>query len=451
MLIKNAKILTFNQDQQIIENGAIQIGANGIITAVYTDAQLKNAQGEEKQGEEVIDAAGQYVLPANICAHTHFYGAFSRGIYIPGEAPSAFPQILEKLWWKLDKSLDEEANYYSAMVCLIDAIKYGTTTLIDHHASPNSIEGSLDVIERAVRDAGVRASLCYEVTDRDGKAKSKAGIEENLRFLDKIASEPDSMLTGSFGLHASLTLDDDTLLEARRKCPEGIGFHIHAAEHVVDEYNSLQRSDMRVVERLDHFGILGPQTIVAHGVHIDAREIFLLVENKTWLSHQPRSNMNNAVGLPNVESMIHAGIPVCLGNDGFSNSMWQEWKSAYLAHKLNYGDPRRMPADLIYRMAVVNNRDLVKTLFNGLQVGEISPGAAADLIFVNYHPFTELNSDNLPWHIVFGFRDGMVSTTIVNGKILMKDYCLLHLDEEAIAQEAMKISKKVWGNYHQLF
>jgi cytosine/adenosine deaminase-related metal-dependent hydrolase len=234
-------------------------------------------------------------------------------------------------------------------------------------------------------------------------------------------------------------------------CPKDIGFHIHAAEHVIDEYDSLNKSGKRVIERLNDFGILGPSSVVAHGVHIDAQEIFLLAQTGTWVSHQPRSNMNNAVGLPEVESMLHAGVKVCLGNDGFSNAMWQEWKAAYLGHKLIHRDPRRMPADKIYQMAVVNNRNLVRKTFGDLETGVITPGAKADLIFVDYQPFTDFNTDNLPWHIIFGFRDSMVTSTMVNGKFLMKDRKLLTMDEASITKEAKKFSSKVWEKYHQSF
>lgn len=450
MLIRNANIITFGEPNQFVEGGAVRIDANGKISAIIDKDKVSTIQVDPD--EKVLDAHGQYLLPAGICAHTHFYGAFSRGMYIPGDAPDAFSKILENLWWKLDKSLDEKANYYSALVCLLDAIRNGTTTLIDHHASPNSIPGSLDILAKAILDSGLRASLCYEVTDRDGKDKSNQGIEENLRFIDEASKGKfGHKISALFGLHASLTLDDDTLEKAKNRCPQDIGFHIHAAEHVVDEYDSIKRSGLRVVERLEKFGILGPKTIVAHGVHIDAHEIMLLAESGTWLSHQPRSNMNNAVGLPPIESMLNAGVKVCLGNDGFSNSMWSEWKTAYFSHKLDNRDPRRLQADKIYQMAIVNNRELVKTIFNGLNTGQIKKGAAADLILVDYKPFTDMNVDNFPWHVVFGFQDGMVTTTISDGNILMQDRKITSLDEDAIIKEAKQISTYVWKKYHDLF
>ena len=450
MIVKNAHIITHDDKNRFLPDAALVIDGQGDITAIVSDdAELE----KYKEESDILDAGGQYLLPASICAHTHFYGAFARGMYIPGEAPDAFPAILEKLWWRLDKSLDEQANYYSALVCIIDAIKHGTTTLVDHHASPNSIQGSLDIIAKAVMESGIRVSLCYEVTDRDGDERAQMGLEENVRFIERTRKEKElaGKLSATFGLHASLTLSDATLERAKKMCPADTGFHIHAAEHVVDEYDSLQKIGKRVVERLDQLGILGPQTVVGHGVHIDANEIFLLRESGTWVTHQPRSNMNNAVGLPNVESMMNAGVRVCLGNDGFSNSMWQEWAAAYLGHKVINLDPRRMPANLIYEMAVVNNRELVKTLFSGLEIGCIKPGAKADLILVDYKPYTEMNSDNFPWHVVFGFRESAITSTIVNGKVLMKDRKVLCLDEDAIHQEALEISKSVWKTYHKLF
>ena len=448
MIIKNANVITCDDQKRIIPNASVVIGSDGRIESIL---ETVSAEAYPPETHNVVDAQGQYLLPASICAHTHFYGAFSRGMYIPGEAPDAFPAILEKLWWKLDKSLDEKANYYSALVCILDAIKHGTTTLIDHHASPNSIPGSLNVLAKAIKETEIRAALCYEVTDRDGDEKAQQGMEENLRFIEWLKDSPDNHFSALFGLHASLTLSDESLKKARELCPQNTGFHIHAAEHVVDEYDSMRKSGKRVIQRLNDFGILGEKTIVAHGVHIDAKEISLLAESGTWLSHQPRSNMNNAVGLPPIESMMNAGVKVCLGNDGFSNSMWQEWNSAYLAHKLINSDPRRMPADLIYQMAIVNNRELVKAQFTGLQSGIIKTGAAADLILVDYKPFTDLNADNLPWHIVFGFRESMVTSTIVDGKFIMKDRMLTNLDEEAITKEAKDIASYVWKKYHESF
>lgn len=448
MLITNGKLITWGTENKVLPEGWGLLIRDGVIEKVAPQAELLRDYPEEEQ----LDAEGQYVMPGNICAHTHFYGAFSRGLGIPGDPATNFTEILDKLWWNLDKALDENGVRYSALVCLVDAIKHGTTTLIDHHASPNAIDGSLDIVAEAVNQAGLRASLCYEVTDRDVADKAEQGLQENVRFIERIQKRDpqDANLRAHFGLHASLTLTDATLERAAELCPPGIGFHIHAAEGMADQVFSLETSGKRVVHRLDQFGILRPESILAHGIHLDEGEIARLAETQTWVTHQPRSNMNNAVGVAPVEDMLAAGMRVGMGNDGFSNTMWQEWKEAYLLHKIYHRDPQRMGGYTVTRLAVENNAALVTELFDGLPVGQIAEGAAADLIFVDYHPFTQLTGGNLPWHILFGFQESMVTATIVAGKPLMYRRELLTLDEAAIAEEAMAISTQIWERFEAI-
>ncbi len=446
MLITNAQVITWEEPNRILENHAIYI-VDDLIKEIGLQAEMEM----RFPNAERLDARGQYVMPGNICAHTHYYGAFARGMSIPGAAPEDFPEILGKLWWPLDKALFEEDIRYSALVCLVDALKHGTTSLVDHHASPNAIPGSLDIIAQAVDEAGLRSVLCYEVTDRDGEAKVKAGIAENVRFINRARHEriAGGRVAANFGLHASLTLSDATLESCREALPEGAGFHVHAAESDADEYDSLAKSGLRVIDRLEKHAILGPQTIVAHAVHVDAREISLLAQSGTWVSHQPRSNMNNGVGVAQVELMLRAGVNVCLGNDGLSNTMWKEWEAAYLVHKVWNRDPRRMPASEVARMAVTNNSQLMRVFFPKAPVGVIRPGAYADLIFVDYHPTTPMHVGNLPWHIVFGFNESMVTTTMVAGKVMMRDRQLLTLDEGSITARSRELAAQAWKRYEE--
>ena len=446
MLITNATLVTWETPNRVLENHALLIEGNKI-QATGPSAKLEKLYPKTKK----LDVGGQIVMPGGICAHTHFYSMFSRGMAIPGAAPKDFPEILEKLWWPLDKSLLEEDIRYSALISLVDAIKHGTTTLIDHHASPNAIDGSLDILAESVNPAGLRGVLCYEVTDRDGADRATAGIKENIRFIKRLAANPQPRLAASFGLHASLTLSGGTLQACRAAVPEGTGFHIHAAESDADEWDSLNKSGLRVIDRLQKHEILVPKTIAAHGVHIDAREMEILAETGTWVSHQPRSYMNNAVGASSGESMMRAGIKVCLGNDGFSNAMWEEWKAAYFLHKVWNRDPRRMSGTDVATMAIYNNAALANVFFPSAPIGQLVPGATADLIFVDYHAPTLLSSDNLPWHIIFGFQQSMITTTMVAGKLLMKDRELLTLDEAGIAARARELSSKVWKRYQDKF
>lgn len=443
MLITNGRLVTWEAENRILENQAlyiederiVEIGLQAELLAKYPDTRL-------------LDARNQLVMPGNICAHTHFYGAFARGMAIPGPAPKDFPEILAKLWWPLDKSLRLPDVRASAEVMLVDAIRHGTTSLIDHHASPNAIDGSLDVIAEAVERSGLRAVLCYEVTDRDGQEKAKAGIWENVRFLKKSRAQS-GRVRATFGLHAGMTLSDETLQACRSEAPDDVGFHIHVAEHEADEYDALARSGTRAVDRLDRFGILSSQSIVAHAIHVDAREVSLLAERGVWVTHQPRSNMNNGVGAAEVESLLREGIPVCIGTDGFSHTMWTEWKTAYLLHKVWHRDPRRMNGNDLINMGVYNNASLAGIFFPEAPLGVLSPGAYADLIFVDYKPFTPMQVGNLPWHIVFGFHESMVTTTIVSGRVLMQDRELKTLDEEGIMAHANELAPEVWKRYEK--
>lgn len=446
MLITNGRVVTLGNTNEIIEGGAVRV-KGALITDVGDTAQLSATYPDE----EKVDAGGKLIMPGNICAHTHFYGAFARGMAIPGELPRDFLEILEKLWWRLDRALLELDIRYSALVCLVDAIKHGTTTLVDHHASPSAINGSLDYLADAVTQSGLRASLCYEVTDRNGRNGVLAGIDENVRFLKTVREMGNPLLAASFGLHASLTLSDETLADCVAAA-DGLetGFHIHAAEGVADQEDSLRKSGMRVVERLADAGILGSKSILAHCVHVDSWEMELLRDSRTWVTHQPRSNMNNAVGVAPVETMLRGGIRVAMGNDGFSNNMWAEWKAAYLVQKLWHGDPRRANGYDVMQMAVANTAALAKVFWPDAPLGKLAPGACADLILVDYHPFTELTAENLPWHIFFGFEASAVSSTMVAGRWLMRDRVLLTLDEAAIAARAQELSSAVWRRYQDL-
>jgi putative selenium metabolism protein SsnA len=439
MLITHARLATLGDSPDLIEDGSLLIskdriadlGSTADLTARYPDA-------------ERWDAEGQLILPASICAHTHFYGAFARGMAVPGEPAADFPQILERLWWRLDKALTLEDVRYSALVCLVDAIRHGTTTLIDHHASPNAIEGSLDVIAEAVQESGLRACLCYEVTDRGGPERARAGIAENVRFAGSRATL-ESQIAATFGLHASLTLSDETLADCVAAAHDlGLGFHVHAAEDVADQKDALLKSGKRVIHRLRDASILGPCTIAVHCVHVDEEEIDVLAETGTWVTHQPRSNMNNGVGVAPVEAMLHAGVNVGLGNDGFSNQMFAEMKAGYLVHKLTRRDPRAMPGDTVMQLAYTNNARLASVFWPEQALGELRKGAIADLVFLDYHPTTPLTAGNLPYHLLFGVEASMFTATVCAGRVLMRNRRLLTLDEEAITARSRELAAQAW-------
>jgi putative selenium metabolism protein SsnA len=447
MLITHGLVATLGKANRVIEDGAILI-KDGKIAGVGATHELQG----QYSGVKELDAQGMLVLPGAICAHTHFYGAFARGMYIPGTPAANFVQILEKLWWRLDLALDHEGTRLSALVCLVDAIRHGTTTLIDHHASPNAIEGSLDVIAEAVQESGLRACLCYEVTDRNGDEGAKVGIAENVRFARRAADEQSPYLKAMFGLHAAFTVSDRTLEHCLGEAQmQRVGFHTHLAEDAADEDDSLRKYEMRIARRLLQHGVLGRGTICAHGVHLDDNELRMLAETATKLTHQPRSNMNNAVGVAPIQQALDLGVCVGLGNDGFSNDHFAEMKAAYLLHKINRRDPRVMTGDTVMRMAYQNNALIAREAGGWAEpLGEIAPGAWADLALLDYRPYTPLTADNLPWQIIFGVDGVHVHTTIVGGQVLMRDRKLLTLDEERIAAQAQEYAPKIWKRFMEL-
>lgn len=441
LLITNATVLTFGPNQRVIENGAVAVRDN-LIEDVGPAGELEPKYPAYSRW----DAGGRVVMPGLTNAHHHLYSTLARGMALKDEPARTFQQILERLWWRLDKALDEEAIYYSAVAPLISCIRSGVTAIIDHHASPNAIDGSLDILAGACGEVGVRACLCYEVTDRDGPERALAGIRENVRFIERCRTAGDDMLSALFGLHASFTLSDETLSKCR-EASAGLdtGFHIHVSEGPEDLQDSLARSGERVVERLHRLGILGPKTVAAHCIHLDDHEIGLLRETGTFAVHNPQSNMGNAVGYPRVLELMAKGVTVGLGTDGYTSDMIESIGAANTLHKFALRDPRVAWGE-IPTAQFINNPDFFHRLFPH-RVGQLSPGAYADLIVLDYFPPTPLTPDNFGGHLLFGLKSSLVHSTMVDGKWRMADRRLVGLDEAEIAARSREVAKKVWERF----
>jgi putative selenium metabolism protein SsnA len=363
-------------------------------------------------------------------------------------APSAnFQEVLENLWWRLDKKLTLDDCYYSALLPLIDSVRHGTTTLIDHHASPFAVRGSLDVIAKAVKQAGLRASLCYEVSDRDGGKIAREGIEENVAFIKRCQKENDDQLRALFGLHASFTLADKTLgraADAGRGL--GAGFHVHAAEAQSDQDYNREHFGMRVVERFHRFGILGKKTIAAHCVHVNEREMDLLAETGTAVAHNPQSNMNNAVGVADIVKMTRKGVLVGLGTDAMTVNMLEELRVALWAQHLSHGDPSCGFMEALSTLAF-NNAKIANRYWGG-KLGEIKEGNYADMVLIDYRPPTPFDESTFLGHFCFGLSQSAVDTTIASGRVLMEKKKLkLDIDEAEAAAKSMTLSKELWARF----
>jgi putative selenium metabolism protein SsnA len=437
MIIYDANILTFDDDLRIIPDGAIYV-KDDTIADIGKSAQIRQQYADLS----TIDAEGKVLMPGLINTHTHLYGTFARGMPLKGRPPQNFLQILDKVWWNLDRALNDEAIYYSALFPLSQAVRCGTTTIFDHHSSPNAIEGRLGTIGDIIEAIGLRACLCYEVSDRDGSQRAEAAIRENVDFAEECKTE-NALIRGMIGLHASFTLSNKTIaacVEAARDL--NVGLHIHCAEDAADLAHARKRFKASVVSRLNTLGVLGKQTIAAHCVHVDSHDIELLAESKTFVAHNPRSNMNNAVGCAPVIEMTKSGVRVGLGTDGMSSSMWDELKTGFLLHKHQRRDPR-IGGPEMFDALFRRNAELASHVFNS-RIGVIAKGAKADIIIVDYHAPTPMTPDNLIAHVVFGIADSPVDTTIVNGKILMRSKESRRIDEAAVAARAREVANTIW-------
>jgi len=441
LLIGNGRLITHDSNQPYLPNGCVAITDN-LITAVGPTAHLR----KEYPSAAFIDAKDRIIMPGMINTHMHLYSAFARGMVLKSDPALKFTEILEKLWWRLDKVLTLQDIYYSAMVGLIDCIKHGTTTIFDHHASPGAVEGSLFMLAEATQAIGVRSCLCYEVSDRDGQGVMKEGIKENTSFIKYANHQSTDLVRGMFGLHASMTLSDNTLnqcLEANANLKTG--FHSHVAEAAADVEDAIARSGKRVVERLADFGILNSQSIAAHCVHVNKAEIEMLRQTGVNVIHNPESNMGNAVGCAPVIEMLEQGVTVGLGTDGYTADMFESYKVANLLHKHHYGNPsiawQEPPTMLFKHNGNIGSKHFSKPL------GQFIAGSYADIIIVDYNPPTVLNEENLYGHILFGMSGKSVVTTIVNGKVVMNERQLVGIDEDEIYAKARQLSGELWKRF----
>jgi putative selenium metabolism protein SsnA len=438
-LIKNGTIITLGQNNKVLNNHAVSIEDDKIKDIKPSE------QFEEKDFKVVIDAGGKVVMPGLINAHMHFYSTFAKGL---GKAePSAnFHEVLKNLWWRLDKKLVLDDCYYSALYACIDAIKHGTTTIIDHHASPFAIRGSLNKIADAVLKTGVRANLCYELSDRDGDKIAAEGIEENIDFIKRCNSEKSDKLKALFGLHASFTIGDATLKKASDEGNKlGVGFHIHTAEDKLDQELCEKEYKIRVVERLKKFKILGPKTICAHCIHINDDEMDLLKQSDTIAVTNPQSNMNNAVGVANTLKLSAKKIILGLGTDAMTINMLEELRSAMWIQKLYQKDPSCGFMETVNTL-FLNNSQITGRYWEG-GIGVLNEGNKADIIIVDYYPPTEFDENTFFGHAVYGISQSPVDTTICDGKILMQNKKLVDIDEIQIASECRKLAKTLWERF----
>ena len=437
LVIGNGKLFTRNDEMPFVENGAVAIEGTKIAAVGETEA-IKKQYGDA----EFIDAKGGVIMPAFINTHEHIYSAMARGLSIKGYNPKGFLDILDGQWWTIDRHLTLEQTKYSAVETLISCIRNGVTTVFDHHASFGQIGGSLFTIADVAKELGVRACLCYEISDRDGMDKARESVMENAEFIRYALKDDTDMIAGMMGMHAQFTISDATMELAAANKPDEVGYHIHVAEGIEDLHDCLKKYGKRIVDRLMDFNILGEKTLLGHCIYINPHEMDLIKDTNTMVVHNPESNMGNACGCPPTMELVHRGILTGLGTDGYTHDMIESYKVANVLHKHHLCDANAAWGE-VPKMLFENNAAIANRYFK-TPLGVQKEGAAGDVIVVDYNPPTQLDASNINGHILFGMTGRDVVTTVANGRVLMKDREIKVIDVEEAMAKCREESAKLW-------
>ena len=419
-VLYNGRLITRDPLQPYFEKGAVafegtkivEVGEEAALLAKYPDAKR-------------IDAKGGVIMPAFINAHTHIYSALARGLSIVGNNPTNFYEVLDGTWWAIDRKLTLKGTKASADALYIDCIKQGVTTIFDHHASYCEVPGSLFEIAKSAKEFGIRSCLCYEVSDRDGEEKCLQAIKENADFITYCEEQNDPMLKAMFGGHALFTISDKTFDRMVEANNGRTGYHIHVSEGMNDVYDSLLNYGRRPVQRLQDHGILGPKTILGHCIHVNTAEIEIIKETDTMVVNNPESNMGNAVGICPVLPLYKHGILLGMGTDAYTNDMLESLKVALCSQRSNACMPNVAWCE-VTDMLFKNNAKIGARYFPD-ELGVLKAGAAADIIVMDYKPFTPFSDANIDGHMIFGMTGRQCQTTICNGRLLMKDRELVEI------------------------
>ncbi|HXF56038.1 MAG TPA: amidohydrolase family protein [Actinomycetota bacterium] len=391
-------------------------------------------------GAPRLDCSGCVVIPGNVCAHHHLYSALARGMPYRLPPPRTFVEVLRRVWWRLDRALDEDTVRASAALGGLEALLAGTTTVVDHHASPSVAgPGCLELVASALEELGLRSVLCYEVSDRDGPDVARAGLELQRAFLER----PRERTRGMVGAHASFTLSEDTLAACVELAREfQVGLHVHVAEDATDQADCLARFGTRVIHRLDRAGALDERALLAHCVHVDQGEVEAIHARGATVVHNARSNMNNRVG----HAPVGAFRRLALGTDGIDGDLFAESRAAYW--RAREADPRVGPPWVLERLA--ESARFAGRAFGEPLLGALEPGAPADLVVLEYDPPTPLEPETLAAHWVFGLSARHVRDVVVGGELVVRDRRPTRVDPAEVAARARRAAERLWGRLDEL-
>ena len=439
LLVKNGVLVAMDAQKRILEGYAIAIEGGRVVEIERTSTLEK-----KHNRANVIDAAGRIVMPGIICSHSHLYGMLLRGASLNIAPPSDFTQILQRVWWPMDEAMNLEDAYASALVASVEFAKSGVTTFADTYSGPNSISGSLDHIAKAVEEVGIRGFVAFEATERHSVEEGTKGVQENIRFAEKMKTKPGAKAKPLLSIHAAFTVSDNLIKRVRELASKyHIPITIHVSEGMGDLHHNLENYGKRTVERLHDVGLLGKGTVLAHCVNIDENEIRIVAESSTGIAHNPMSNMLNAVGVAPILNMLRMKVRVGLGNDGYIFDMFENMRTAFLLHRVHHRNPNAIDPYTILEMATINGASLYGV---EKEIGSIEIGKRADVIIIKPSVLpTPLNSNTVVGHLINTVDGDDVETVLIDGKLIVRNKKLLTFDEEKAQETSQAAAVKLWN------
>ena len=433
-----------DEQRRILENHSIAI-VGGRIAEIGKTTDLERTFSSA----DVLDASGSIVMPGIVCSHSHLYGILLQGAPLKITPPTDFTQILQRVWWPMDEAMSFEDAYASALVACLEFAKSGVTTFADTYSGPNSMQGVLDHIARAVKEVGIRGLIAFEATERHSKDEGFRGLQENVRFAEKTRADPDSKAQPLFSLHASFTVSDDLIRETKNLADKyRAPITIHTSEGLGDVQHNLERYGKRTVERLHDLGLLGPKTVLAHCVNLDDKEIDIIAGTKTGVAHNAMSNMLNAVGVAPILKMLEKNVNVGLGNDGYVFDMFENMRTTYLLHRIHHRNPNAIDAYTVLEMATINGARLYGM---DKEIGSIETGKKADIIIIKPGILpTPLNSSSAVGHLISTVRGSDVEHVLIEGKPIVQNKNLMTFDLDKAQKISQATASKLWARLENM-
>ncbi len=402
ILLRNGRVVTPIDGKFVVEEKDLYI-CNGKISKLPAPVW-----------DRVLDVKGRVIMPGLVNAHHHIYSTLSKGIPVKGPL-NDFVGTLEKLWWKLDRVLEQDDIVASTIITLRECIKAGVTTVFDHHISVPFIEGSLDSMAKEFERYQINGVLCFETSDRNGKEIFNRSLKENVDFYKKHLNSKN--IKGTIGLHASFTLDEESLPIIKEQIGDA-PIHIHVAEDLSDVTETMKMSGgLPVIERLDKYNLLNKNSLIVHGNNLTDEELALIKKSEAFVIHNPDSNMNNTLKIKNISETLSAGIPLTVGTDGMTSNMLKSYKNSFLLNRYLHQNPDTGYGE-IYE--VIQNAFKLKTTY-GFDLGVLE-GDDADVVVFDYQPSTPFNENTFLGHFVFGITESRPQWVLKGEYVLMDQF-----------------------------